>query len=882
MKHYQAIQCIRFIWSGPVTETASVRLLERETLLASLAGYADEARHGDGRLVLVAGEAGVGKSSLIERFRRDLLNARWAWGACDGLFTPRPLGPVYDLADQLGGCLLELCQDGGDRDALFRALLRQLSEPGVLDVVVIEDVHWADEATLDLLRFVGRRLREATVLLIATYRDDAIASGDPLAAVLGDLVRQQSTRRIGLAPLSADAVGVLAVETGLDASELFRLTGGNPFLVSEVLQTGLGSVPISARDATLARALSLGSECRDVLDAAALIGLRVEMRLLESITACSPLVIDALPACGLMVCDGEWLRFRHEIARLAVEQAIGPYRSGAIHRRVLDVLIADGCCDDARLAFHAEGAGDGPAVLRYAPAAARRAAGLASHREAVAQFERALRFAAGADASTIAGLCDGLADEMVLMDRWQNAADACERGLALWRTAGDRLREGDTLRRLSIIKWSLFRAVEAESVVEAAVSILEPFGATTELARAYATFATLRMLAADYTVAADLAVRAEEIAELLGAADTISDALNIRAVCAAGRDRDFIPLMSRALEIALSGRFYEQTARAYNNFCAMHIGSAQFAEAEQYLADGIAYCDEHDLTSYGISLRNERALALERTGRWSECLALSSELLAGADFSPINRVCALTRIGAIHARRGEPGTWECLDEADKAADVIGEPNRMLLVRLARAEAFWLEGKPSEAAYEAERAAGIVANCNTWTSGAIAVWLARTDSTRAQCGAVAEPYQLELDGEWAQAARIWIELGCPYDAAMALIGAPDEQALNQAFKIFSRLDAGPATRIVREKLRQIGARSVPVEPRAAAKAHPFQLTQREREVLSLVCAARTNAQIAKELGVTIKTVEHHITSILAKMDAPNRTAAANRAIQLNLA
>jgi predicted ATPase len=166
-------------------DTLIVQLLERGVALAALAEYAREARHGDGRLVLVAGEAGIGKSALVEQLQADLPEARWSWGACDGLFTPRPLRPLFDLADQLGGELDELVRAGAAREDLFRALLRQVSGPGGLSVVVIEDVHWADEATIDLLRFLGRRLRHAPVLLIATYRGEDLATGDPLRAALG-------------------------------------------------------------------------------------------------------------------------------------------------------------------------------------------------------------------------------------------------------------------------------------------------------------------------------------------------------------------------------------------------------------------------------------------------------------------------------------------------------------------------------------------------------------------------------------------------------------------------------------------------------------------------------------------------------------------------
>jgi predicted ATPase len=220
-----------------------VRLLERGAALASLAEYAHKARLGDGRLVLLAGEAGIGKSALVEQLQADLPDARWSWGACDGLFTPRPLGLLLDLAGQVGGELDELCRAGAAREDLFRALLRQVSEPGTLNAVVFEDVHWADEATVDLPRFVGRRLRNAPALLIATYRGEDLAADGPLRAALGEIVRQRSTPRVDLAPLSADAVRILAGGTGLDAVELYRLTGGDPFYVTEVVQAGLGVVP---------------------------------------------------------------------------------------------------------------------------------------------------------------------------------------------------------------------------------------------------------------------------------------------------------------------------------------------------------------------------------------------------------------------------------------------------------------------------------------------------------------------------------------------------------------------------------------------------------------------------------------------------------------
>ena len=239
-------------------------LLERGPVLASLRQYAHEAGQGEGLLVLIAGEAGVGKSVLIERFQRDLPDARWSWGACDGLSTPRPLAPLFDLAD-LGGALEDLCRARPERDELFAALLRQVTADDRLDVIVIEDIHWADEATLDLMRFLTRRIRAASVLVIATYRDDWLLPSSPLRLALGDLGARRWTRRLELPPLSVEAVRTMAAGTDLDADQLYQLAGGNPFYVTEMLETGTHGVPLSARDAILSRTGRLSEAARQVL-----------------------------------------------------------------------------------------------------------------------------------------------------------------------------------------------------------------------------------------------------------------------------------------------------------------------------------------------------------------------------------------------------------------------------------------------------------------------------------------------------------------------------------------------------------------------------------------------------------------------------------------
>ena len=860
-------------------------LLEREAQLAALASYAGEARKAQGRLVLVAGEAGVGKSALVEQLQRNLPRAGWYWGACDGLFTPRPLGPLFDIAAKLGGELLDLCRADAPREALFGALLRQVSEPDALHIVVVEDIHWADEATIDLLRFLGRRIRDATVLLLATYRDDGLAAGDPLQLALGDLASQRSVRRISLGPLSAGAVQVMSGGSERDAASLRELTGGNPFYLSQVIAAGMNGhdqIPASARDAVLARAARLGGGTRTVLDAAALIGTRVEFPLLESVTECPAPAVDELLGAGLLTADGAALKFRHEVARLAVQDAIPPHRRGSIHASILDTLRRSGGDDDARMAFHAEGAGDGPGVLQYAPAAARRAAELGAHRQAAAQYERALRFAEGADAAVAAGLYDAFGYEASLLDRSQDAVDARERALALWRQEGDQRREGDTLRWLACALNAASRGSEGHVAAATAIALLEPLGPSPELASAYSSLASLRMVNYEHAEAIELAHRAVAIAGPLGRTDIVSESLNTEACSLQGVGRDWAPTMRRALDVAVSGGNDLQVGRAYVNLYAVLVGERAFAKGEAYFADGVAFCDDHDLTSYSIFLHSQRTNMLERTGRWDEAVAMAGELLIQGGPSPGIRLCPLNRLGTIRARRGEPGVWECLDEAIGYADGAGEAQNIVPVRLERAEARWLEGDLAAALREAELADDSAAGCDRWERGALAAWLVRTGSSRELPSGLADPYQRQLDGDWAGAARLWQDLGCPYDAAMALLDSADEDELREALGILAGLRAAATIRVARRKMRTLGIRFIPAGPRAATREHPLGLTRREHEVLDLIVDGRTNAEIAEQLFISAKTVDHHVSAMLAKLGAPSRSVAASEAVRLGLA
>jgi DNA-binding CsgD family transcriptional regulator len=238
---------------------------------------------------------------------------------------------------------------------------------------------------------------------------------------------------------------------------------------------------------------------------------------------------------------------------------------------------------------------------------------------------------------------------------------------------------------------------------------------------------------------------------------------------------------------------------------------------------------------------------------------------------------------AREARRGgQPDAWGYLDEAAAAADASAEPQWIIPVRLARAGAYWLQGQTARAIREAELADDVSAGSDEWDRGEIGAWLRRTGSPRSARGELAGPYRLQVAGEWAEAARVWAGLGCPYEAALALHDASEEAALRQALKIFTGLGAPAAAQLTRHKMRRLGVRSIPAGPRAATRSDPLGLTRREREVLDLISAGQTNAEIAARLFLSAKTVDHHVSAVLAKLGTPTREAAAAHAARLGVA
>jgi DNA-binding NarL/FixJ family response regulator len=833
--------------------------------------YVDEAAKSVGRFVLIRGEAGIGKTALLRAFVEDCPpEVDVLWGACDGVSTPQAYGPFDDMADALGPEFRRLLDGNASRGELGRWLLKWIPL-ATLRVLVVEDVHWADQATLDLLAWIARRVEALPVLLLVTHRDGG--DGEPsVARILGGVASLPAVRQMPLEPLSLAGVEHLASDTGIDAHELHRITAGNPFYVHEVLDAGLARIPISVRDAVRARVAQLDERGRRALQVAAILGVRAEPWLLAAVAGEDILGIDDCLRVGLLN-KSDGIAFGHELTRMVVLEDLPVIHGIALHRRALAALEQAGVGDAARLAYHGEGAADREAVLRHAPAAGQHALAAGSHRQAIEQFERALRFADGIDDAERADLLEPLSQALLAISHLSEAHSVAVEAAAVRRRLRDAPRTAATLSFLAIAAWANGRAAEAWHAAEEARDIVEPLVGSRELGMAYATLGRLGSLDGRYNDAQATSERALEIGRNLDDREIMASALASIGTSALfmGEERGWANL-HEALRIATESDLPLIATRALNNLAVFAFQWRRYDQAWDYFLQLAADSSRAEIEMSNVNEPFAQISLLR--GNWDAAEAYARATLAAVRLDPASQTNALTVLAVLAIRRGEDGWRGWLETSQRLSETRPTewstrwPARWQVIA-ARAEQAWVAGDLApvvpdlRAAYSAACRQGRRA-----AIGELGLWLWRAGALTELDERAEEPYRLEVAGRAREAAAAWEQLSMPYEAALSLAGSSDAADVQRAHEELTRLGATAVAKKVALRLRDLGRR-VPRGPRPKTRANPRGLTEREWEIARLLAQGLSNAEIADRLVVSPKTVGHHVSAVLAKLGVRRR-------------
>ena len=863
-----------------------MELIERDGFLRSLETKFKSVIEGEGHCILLSGEAGIGKTSLIKSFYKEKKdNCKIYQGTCDALFTPRPLAPIYDIIWQIQKDTKENELYNVDRSLLFNQLFNGLEQQKKPVIIIIEDIHWADEATLDFIKFFARRIGRLQSLFILSYRDNEILDNHPLRNVLGQLPSDSLTR-LQLQPLSRHAVEKMAEERGYKGEDVFSISGGNPFYVTEILASYSPGVPDNIKDAILSVYHKQEKGTKNAWEICSVIPEGLEINRFGKIKSSWDEGMDHCFALQIIIIKNNRVVFKHELYRRTIEGSLSPFKRIALNKKMLELFLdsfeAEG--EIERIVHYAKNANENKLVVKYAPIAARQAASVGADIEASKLFLTAIEYSDGSDVDEMVSFYESYAYECYLTNQIKDAIIYQGKALKAWQKKSEMEQAGNCLRFLSRLWWFDGSRQEAEKYAKQAIEILASQPASKAKAMAYSNMSQLKMLSDETAESLEWGNKAIDMAKEIKDDEILCHAMNnvgsalwkSKSSTEKGKE-----MLLESLDMALKNSFHEHVARAYSNIGSNYLLLKEYELTRQVLEESINYCEERNLDSSKNYQFYLKARIFLETGDWHQAYSIVKNLLLSPSQVGSVKIGALAVMAIIKVRKGEEDALVYLNEAKLLAVKTKEHSRIIRVMIEELEYEWLTGKKRITDEELKLSIELVQRVeNSALNSEFAFWLQNVKKIELALPELYEPYKLLREGKIRSAAAFWDKMGCPYEKAFALFAGNEEDKKN-ALLIFQQIGADAVYEKIKMEMRAVGIKKIPRGLRESTKANPAQLTNRELDVLHLLQKGIQNKEIAGTLFISPKTADHHISNILFKLDVKSRAMAVTEAVRLGI-
>ncbi len=864
-----------------------MELIERDGVLALLQTHFEHTEAGEGHCLLLSGEAGIGKSSLVKEFcRAQQAKGNIYLGVCDALFTPRPLAPLYDVMLQVNHELVPGNHPVEERTLLFTNFFRELKNKTGKLIIVFEDIHWADEATLDFIKFFIRRIAQLPCLFILTYRDNEVHSQHPLRNVLGHLPRD-SFSRIQLMPLSKEAVKKMAEEKGYNGEDVFSISGGNPFYVNEILSSYSLGVPDNIRDSIISAYNRTAATSRQVWELLSVMPTSFEIKYLEKF---EPLYAPAIENCldlKILIVDEGRIRFKHELFRRTIETSLSPLKRIALNKNILDLLEESFEQHEEleRIVHHAKNANEYEKVVHYAPLAAKKAAFLGAHIEASKLYLSAIEYYQGNDKELQIQLYESYAYECYLTNQTKEAIIYSAKSLQLLQEQGDAEKTGNCLRFLSWLWWINDNLRKAEEFAMQSIEVLKDQPASKAKAMAFSNMSLLKMFSDLLEESIFWGEKAIGLAKELGDDAILSDALgntgSARIRIPAFREKG-LEQLQQSLSIALQHGYHEHAARAYTNLAYNGIIIRDNELSKKAIEEGISYCEENNLDLWVVYMLTVKAKLKLETGDWDEAYEIADALLKNEGVTKIIKIFVLTVLATIKMRKGDhTDLLSDLNEAKDRAFETLELQRIIQVLAAFLEYEWITGQQVIESEVLENTIKMTETMgNIYGKSELSFWLQKARGQKLPLDEVYAGFDMGNTLKIQKAAAVWKKAGHAYNQALLLFDG-DEDDKRKALIMMQDIGATAVYEKMKAAMKTSGIKNIPRGLRKSTRENPLFLTGRELDVLLLLKESLQNKEIASRLFISAKTVDHHITSILFKLDVNSRSKAVSEALRLQI-